>query len=132
MLLLEKFQISYFVYGTARLNAFVIAKVILTGEAVHAGMKFEGKALFYSAVWNAFVFGLLVFAFHILEEMIKHFVHGKDLAGAFHNIRIDDLLARTVIIFCTLIPLFAYRELRCVMGEDNFRALFFHSTSSRN
>ena len=126
MLLLDKFHISYFVYGTALLNALVIAKVILIGEAVHAGKKFEGKALFYSAIWKAFVFGLLVFAFHLFEEMIKHLVHGEDLAGTFHNIRMDDLLARTVIIFCTFIPLFAFRELRRVMGQDNFRALFFH------
>jgi hypothetical protein len=130
MLLLDKFHISYFVYGTALLNAVVIAKVILIGEAVHAGTRFEGKALLNSAIWKAFVFGLLVFAFHILEEMIKHLVHGKGLAGAFHNIRIDDLLARTVIIFCTFIPLFAFRELRRVMGQDSFRALFFHSTAA--
>jgi hypothetical protein len=130
LLLLDKFHISYFVYGTALLNALIIAKVILIGEALHAGTKFEGKALVYSAIWKAFVFGLLVFAFHILEEMIKHLVHGKDLAGAFHNIRIDELLSRTVIIFCTFIPLFAFRELRRVMGQDKFRAFFFHSTSA--
>ena len=124
MLLLDRFHISYFAYGTALINALVIAKVILIGEAMHAGTRFERKALLYSAIWKAFVFGLLVFAFHILEEMIKHLVDGKDLAGAFHNIRIDDLLTRTVIIFCTFIPLFAFRELRRVMGQDNFRTLF--------
>jgi hypothetical protein len=129
MLLLERFNVSYFAYGTALINALVIAKVILIGEAVHAGTRFEEKALIYSAIWKAFVFGLLVFAFHIIEEMIKHLVHGKDLAGAFHNIRIDDPLARTVIIFCTFIPLFAFRELRRVMGQDEFRTLFFQSAS---
>jgi hypothetical protein len=130
MLLLERFHISYFVYGTALLNALVIAKVILIGEAVHAGRRFEGKALFYSVIWKSFVFGLLVLAFHILEEMIKQLVHGKELAGAFHDIRMDQLLARTVIIFCTFIPLFAFRELRRVMGQDSFRTLFFRSTSA--
>ena len=131
MLLLDRFHISYFAYGTALINALVIAKVILIGEAMHAGTRFERKALLYSAIWKAFVFGLLVFAFHILEEMIKHLVDGKDLAGAFHNIRIDDLLTRTVIIFCTFIPLFAFRELRRVMGQDNFRTLFFRSTAAQ-
>jgi hypothetical protein len=125
MLLLDRFHVSYFAFGTALINAIVIAKVILIGEAVHAGTRFEGKALFYSTIWKAFVFSLLVFAFHILEEMIKHRVHGKDFAGAFHNMRIDDLFARTVIIFCTFIPLFGFREIRRVMGHDNFRALFF-------
>jgi hypothetical protein len=130
LLMLEKFHISYFVYGTALLNAVIIAKVILIGEAVHAGRKFEGKALIYSAIWKSFVFCWLVFAFHILEELIKHLVRGKDLAGAFHNIRMDDFLSRTVIIFCTFIPLFAFRELRRVMGQDRFRALLFHSPSA--
>ena len=32
MLLLNKFQISYFTYGAALINALVIAKVILIGE----------------------------------------------------------------------------------------------------
>ncbi len=71
-------------------------------------------------------------SFHIIEELIKHRVHGKDLVGAFHNIRIDDLLARSVIIFCTFVPLFAFRDLRRVMGQDNFRTLFFHSKPARN
>jgi hypothetical protein len=39
MLLLDKLHISYFVYGTALLNAPVIAKVILIREAIHAGTK---------------------------------------------------------------------------------------------
>src|SRR5271163_2318402 len=92
MLLLKKFHISYFAYSTALINAFVIAKVILIGEAVHMGRELEKKALLFSAAWKAFVFGLLVFAFHLLEEVIKHLVHGKDVSGAFREIHIDDLL----------------------------------------
>ncbi len=130
MLLLDRFHISYFAYGTALINALVIAKVILIGEAVRAGTRFEGKALFYSVMWKAFVFGLLVFAFHVLEELIKRLVDGKGLAGALHDIRIDELLARTVVVICTFIPLFAFRELGRVMGRDKLRSLFFRSASS--
>ena len=130
MLLLDSFHVSYFAYGTAVINALVIAKVILIGEAVHVGTRFEKRALFYSTIWKAFVFGLLVFGFHILEEIIRHLVHEKEFAGAFRNIRIDELLARTVIVFCTFLPLFAFRELRRVIGPDNFRVLFFRYTST--
>jgi hypothetical protein len=35
MLLLHKFHISYFAYGTALINALLTAKVILIGEAVY-------------------------------------------------------------------------------------------------
>jgi hypothetical protein len=130
MLLLGKFHISYFAYGTAIINALVIAKVILIGDALHAGTKYEGRALLYSAIWKAFVFGLLVFAFHILEEMIKQLIHGKDALGAFHEIRLEDLLSRTVIIFCTFIPLFIFREMKRVLGEEKFWTLVLHSPAT--
>ncbi len=54
MLLLEKFHISYFTYGAALLNAFVITKTILIGEAAHLGKRHEAKPLLYSAVYKAF------------------------------------------------------------------------------
>jgi hypothetical protein len=127
MLLLNKFQISYFTYGAALINALVIAKVILIGEYARLGKRLEAKPLIYSAVCKAFLFGLLVFAFHTLEEVIKRLVHGQNVAVAFRETRIDDLLCRSLIVFCTFLPLFAFRELRRVLGEDEFRALFFRA-----
>jgi len=124
MLLLEKFHISYFIYGSALINALVITKIILIGEAAHLGRKHESKPLLYSTLHKSFLFGLLVFAFHVLEELIKRLVHGKDIAGAFHEIRLDDLLARSIIVFLAFIPFFAFRELGRVLGQNKFRALF--------
>jgi hypothetical protein len=131
MLLLGRFHISYFAYGAALINALVITKVILIGEAVHVGNKFESRPLFYSAVYKAFIYSLLVLAFHFLEEIIKRLVHGKDIAGAFHEIRLDELLARSVVVFCTFIPLFGFREMRRVLGEDKFRTLLFHDGTTQ-
>ena len=126
--LLGQFHISYFAYGTALINALVIAKVILIGEALHAGTRYEGKAaLLHSAIWKAFVFGFLVFAFHILEEMIKNLIHGKAAMAAFHEIHLEVLLSRTVVIFLTFIPLFLFRELRRVIGEEKFMTLVLNT-----
>src|SRR5271168_4877087 len=130
MLLLNQFHVSYFIYGTALINALVIAKVILIGEYAHLGKKQEAKPLIYSAVYKAFLFSLLVFAFHIVEEAIKHLVHGQRLAEAFRDVRIDDLLSRNVIIFCTFIPLFGFREMQRVLGEEKFRALLFKGSEA--
>ena len=127
MLLLEKFEISYFTYGAALLNALIITKIILIGEAVHFGKKHEAKPLFYSCAYKAFVYGVLVFAFHIVEEVVKRLIHGKAIVGAFREVRIDDLLARSVIIFLTFIPFFAFRELGRVMGPDKLRGMFFRT-----
>jgi hypothetical protein len=109
------------------INALVIAKVILIGEYAHLGKKHESKPLFLSALYKAFVFSLLVFAFHIVEEAIKRRWHGETFATAYHGIRVNELLARSVVIFCAFLPLFAFRELRRVLGEDNFSSLFFRN-----
>jgi hypothetical protein len=83
--------------------------------------------LFLSAVWKAFLYSLLVLVFHFLEELIKHLFHGRDVSAASREIRIDDLLGRSLVIFCTFITLFAFRELRRSLGEEKFHALVFGS-----
>jgi len=123
MLLMQKSELAYFTYGAAVVNALVVAKVILIGEAAHLGKKQEARPMLISAVLKAFLYTLLVFAFHFVEEIIKRLIHGKDIAGAFRDVRLDDLLARSVIIFCTFIPFFAFRELGRVLGQDKFRAM---------
>jgi hypothetical protein len=127
MLLMNKFHISYFVYGAALINAVVVAKVILIGEVIHAGTRFEKKPLLYSAIWKAFVFGWLVFALHLLEEMLEHLIHGQSVAAAFRDMRLDDLLMRTIVIICAFVPLFIFRELQRVIGGDRLRDIFLHS-----
>ena len=130
-LLLGEFHISYFIYGVALTNALVITKVILIGEAAHVGTELEAKPLIYSSIYKAFLFSLLVLAFHIVEETIQRFVHGKDIAGAFREIRLDELFARSILVFCTFIPLFAFRELGRVLGQDKFRTLFFRTQGAK-
>ena len=125
--LLGKFQVSYFSYGSALINALVIAKVILIGEYAHLGKKHEGRPLILSALYKAFLFTLLVFGFHLVEEVIKQLLHGDTIASAFHEVHLDVLGCRSLVVFCTFIPLFAFRELQRVLGEDNFRALFFRT-----
>ncbi len=127
MLLLNQYHVSFYNYGAALINALVIAKVILIGEYAHLGKRQESKPLLKSTLYKAFLFSLLVLGFHIVEEGIKLLVHGENIRAALHDIRIDTLISRNVVVFCTFIPLFAFRELQRVLGEENFRALFFRT-----
>jgi hypothetical protein len=77
--MLNEFQDWYFDYGTALINALVIGKVILLGEDAHLGKKHEDNPLFISILYKAFLFALLVFGFHVVEEIIKGLVHGKNM-----------------------------------------------------
>jgi hypothetical protein len=125
MLLLNEFRVSYFNYGAELLNALVVAKVILIGEYAELGKKHEAKPILISAFHKAFLFSLLVFGFHIVEEAVKRLWHGVAIAGVFHDLRIEDVLARTLIIFCTFVPLFGFLELRRVLGEETFDDMLF-------
>ena len=131
-LLLNKYDISYFNYGAALLNALIIAKVILIGEYARLGKRHENKPLFLSSLYKAFLFSTLVFAFHVVEEMVKRLIHGEGFTGSFHEVRLDELASRTVVIFSTFLPLFAFRELQRVMGEDKFRDLLFKTGTPTN
>ena len=127
MLLLREFDVKSLTFAFALINALVVAKVIMIGDYAKVGRRHESKPLLVSAIWKAFVFGLLVLAFHIVEELIKHLVHGENFSGAFNRIHIDEMLGRSLIIFCTFITLFGFREFRRVLGEEKFYAMVFGS-----
>jgi hypothetical protein len=131
LLLLNEYHVKYWNYAFALINALVITKVVMIGEYAKLGRKHEAKPLFLSAIWKASVFTLLVFAFHIVEEVIKRLIHGADVAKASDNIRFDELAGRSIVIFCVFIPFFAFREFRRVMGEDEFRSLVFGERRNR-
>lgn len=127
MLLLKQYHVEYWTIAFALINALVITKVIMIGEYAKLGNRHEENALLVSAVWKSVVFGLLVFAFHVVEEVVKRLIHGADLATASSDIRFDQLAGRSIIVFCVFVPLFAWREFRRVMGEETFRDLVFRS-----
>jgi hypothetical protein len=124
MLLLKKYDVSYLNYTFAIVNALVIAKVILIGEMAHLGKGADSKPLYQAVLYKSVIFGLLVFAFHLLEEFVKRIIHGDPFGTVWHNLRIDDLIARSLIIFCAFVPLFAFTELRRALGEEKLYALF--------
>jgi hypothetical protein len=130
LLLKEVSAMQSLTFGFALINAAVIAKVILIGEYAHVGRKFEDYPVLVTAVIKAFLYSCLVLAFHFLEEGIKNLIHGKELGSAFHDIHIDDLAGRTLIVFCTFVPLFAFREMRRIMGDQEFNALLFKKRPS--
>jgi hypothetical protein len=133
ILLLRQYDVNeYWSVGFALINAAVITKVIMIGEYVKLGKQYENKAILISAVWKAFVFGLLVFAFHVVEEVIKRLIHGTELSKSLTNLRLEQFAGRAIVVFCVFIPLFAWREFRRVMGKEEFRSLFYGSATANH
>ena len=125
MLLLHQYHVEYWNFAFALINALVITKVIMIGDLMKLGTMRDDKPLLLRVVWKAFVYGLLIFAFHIVEEVIKRLIHGAEVAHVTHGIRFEQLVARSILVFLTFIPLFAFREFRRIIGDEKFDALVY-------
>jgi len=119
-LLLKEYEVPYWNYAFALINALVIAKVILIGQMMHLGEKHEDKPLLLSALWKAFLYSLFALAFHFVEELVKRLIHGANAAEASRSIRIDALLGHTLLVFCTFIPLFRLYGISPGLGRRYF------------
>jgi hypothetical protein len=128
--ILAEYHIGHFHYGAALVEALILAKVVLLGDALGLSRGRQNKPLIYPTLRKAAAFTVLVGLFGIIEHTIGGLFHGKGLAGGFHEIMSegkDELLARCLMNFFTFIPFFAFRELRVVLGEAKLRSLFFHA-----
>ena len=123
-LLLRKYEVSYLNYTFAIVNALIIAKVILLGDMAHLGRKAEARPLYQSVLVKSVLFGFLLLAFHFVEDFVKVLFHGEPVGTALHQTDFTLLTARTIIVFCALVPLFAFLEARRVMGEKELYKLF--------
>jgi len=124
-LLLRRYDVddNYLNYGFAIINALVIGKVILIAQMVHLARGYERKPLYQSVLYKSVIFGVVVFAFHFVEEFIKRVIHGKPFGTVWHETHWEDLIARTIVVFCAFIPLFGFMELRRVLGEEKLYLL---------
>lgn len=127
-LVLAEFGVTYFHYGSALIEALVIAKVILIGRAFGLGKRFEDKPLVVSVIYKSTLFGALVFLFGILEHVVEGLIHKKDWAGILHGIidlGADELIARMLMLIVAFAPFFAFWELGRVLGMRKLAAIFF-------
>ena len=126
MLLLKEYGASSVLnYSFALINALVVAKVILIAEMAHLGKTPKDRPLYQVAIYKAFIYCLVVLAFHFAEEFVKRLIHRDAFGTVWHEIRIDDLVGRSVVIFCAFVPLFAFRELRNLLGIEKFNSLIY-------
>lgn len=127
-LILVEYHLSSYNFGFALVEALVLAKVVLVGNALHLGRRLERLPLIFSTLYKATVFSLFAGAFVVLEHTLGGFLHGKGLGYGFHKILSEgreELIARCLILFFSFIPFFAFQELGQTLGEGRIWKLFF-------
>jgi uncharacterized membrane protein YczE len=125
---LSEAGISYFHYWAAAIEALILAKVILIGQALGLGKRFEDSRLILSALFKALVFGVFIAIFSVLEHVIEGLVHREswdEIAHGLLSAGRDETLARTVMAIVTLIPFFAFWEIDRVLSDHKLFNLFF-------
>jgi hypothetical protein len=127
-LILSQYQIDYFQYGYALIQALVLGKVVLLGEIFHLGDRFHGKPLIVPTLYKTFSFSILVLAFAVLEHFVKGFIHGENagaIVGDLASKTGADIMAKVLVMFIAFIPLFAISEIGNLLGEGKLFKLFF-------
>jgi hypothetical protein len=129
-LVLAEYDISYVNYGYALLQALILAKVILIGEAFHFGETLSGRELplIVPTLYKSVMFGLLVAVFFVLEKLLEGAIHRRDLAQIGADIVSkgrNEIIGHVLIMTVSFIPFFAFRELGRALGGVDIIDLFF-------
>jgi hypothetical protein len=132
-LTLSESGITYFHYGIGIIEALILAKVILVGQALRLGRRFEDEPLIVSVSVKTLLFGIFVAVFSVIEHVIEGLVHHETWDIIAHHLFTagrDEILAKTLMIMITFIPFFAFWEIDRVLGEGNLFALFFRKRTA--
>jgi hypothetical protein len=132
-IILSQHQINYVSHGLAVVNALVFAKVMLVAEDLHLGHRFQDKPLIYSVLFKSILFAMALICFHIVEHVLIGMWGGRTIAESISEVganRLVGIASLGIIGTIALAPFFLLREISRAIGEDNFRALFFHRRGS--
>ncbi|WP_034992763.1 hypothetical protein [Beijerinckia mobilis] len=114
--------------GFALVNALILAKVMLLGETINLADRFKEQPLIYPIVYKSAIFSLLLIGFNIVEESARGLLKGETIAASIHELnggRLGGILVISMIMFVTLIPFFAFKELGAHIGAERLYELFF-------
>ena len=127
-LILAAYNIQYLAHWAPLIEAAILAKIIMIGDALHVGRRFQSRAAALTIVYRAFVFSLLVLLFSFAEHIIGAKIHGMTVADGIAEIAnkgIDEVLSWCVVIFAAFLPFFAFKEMERAFGEEKVRGMLF-------
>lgn len=110
------------------IEAFVLAKVMLIGNALKLGERFFRRRMFARTITRAVAFTIFALIFSALEELVTGMLRGKafdELWRELSSVGPKLILARAVVLFIFFVPLFAIWEIGRALGEGKLHAMFF-------
>ena len=126
--ILAEYGVAYLPIAFGLLEAAILAKIVVIGQAFHFGARFDGRPLAWTVLYRSTAFALLTAVFAVVEEGVKRLLHHQKLIE--HRAldapwAWDQAVAHAVILFVAFVPLFAIQELGKVIGPDKLAGYFF-------
>lgn len=118
--LLQEHGIDYWDQGYAFISAMVFGKVLLIGDALNIGQSLRKHALVWVVLGRSFIFAFLILFFHVLLNVFRAWYDAQPIASSIMKIGGGTWFGFSIyaaIVFFTLIPLAAFRELSIVLGD---------------
>ncbi len=112
------------------LEALVLAKVMLIGNALKIGERFFQRRMFTRTISRALAFAAFALAFSAIEELLTGMFRGRsfdELWQEMVNMGPRLIIARGVVLFIFFIPLFALWEIARSLGEGRLYSMFFEA-----
>ena len=114
--------------GFAFINAWILAKVLLSGEMLHVADNLKHKPIIYPITFKSAIFSIILILFYFIEETLVGMWHGKTFTESIPDVgggSMKGILVVGIIMFVVLMPFFALREFGRDIGDDKLYELFF-------
>ena len=126
-LVLAEYDIPYYEYGWALVQALILAKVVLLGEVVHLGNRFDDRPIVLATFWKSAAFAVLAAVLVTAEHTVSALIHHQPVASEFqlsggHG---QEMIARFQLMLVAFVPFFAFRELSRSIGEERLSGILF-------
>jgi hypothetical protein len=127
-LILLEYQYEFSHYGYSVVEAAVLAKLMLVGNAMGFFKRLHKGPLIVASLFQTLVFSCIFIFFSLEEETVLGLIHGHGISWGFHKLLATSwmqVLADFIIIFMCFVPLFAIWELAKVLGPEQLAGMFF-------
>ena len=115
--------------GFAFLNALVLAKVMLVIEDLEVARWLKGRPLILVILYEAVICTLFFLVFHVIERSVVAKFTGHAITASEIEVGGGGLMGAllvSVILFVSLLPFFAFKNVTRAIGADRMRQILFH------
>jgi hypothetical protein len=118
--------VDYLPFGTAIVQALLVGKFIMIGDAVGLGESRRPRRMAFTLLAKAVFYLLFLMVLSAAEEIITGLIHGRTVMASILGLWGGTLLqvfATSLLMLLILVPYLAFRELATVIGPERLRAL---------